>query len=759
MIEVEIRLLGGFQATCAGEALSGFESQKVRALLAHLACFRDRPLARERLAALLWPEEDEAAARRNLRQAIYNLRQALDESGGAALLATHQALQLDPAVWVDVAAFDQAVAAGLRLEGDLQVRELNRASQLYRGDFLAGFHLHAGEAFEEWLVGEQERLREAAIQALRLLADTLAARGDWRSAIRQARRLIELDPLSEEAHRLLMELYARSGRRARALAQYEDLAGQLKRELGIEPLAETERLYRKIAGDRLAGVGGGEPTAEPAGPYVKLVGRDEAVDRLERSFRRTLEQGARLALVEGEVGIGKTRLVRSLLHRSSTGREARVLQGRCYASAPPRSYELFAEAVCGADWEEAPPGARQRFARLTAALPVPAGLEWPSPVDPAPGGAAGDDPAELVVELLAELCGGSAASADAVPMLLFLDDLHWSDRPSCELIGRLLERLADRPLWLVATFDPERIGDDHPLATIIAGPSAGRIDRVRLERLPSAPLAEIAGDLVPPEQAAALAAFLDRHCEGLPLRIVELINFLGDEGAVVPAGDGRRWMVSGQPALAEVTVPASLEALVRRRVSRLPTSARQLLTLAAVIGLRFDIGLLQRAAEEHIGVVEIGVELMLERWLIRQFPHYWTPDPRERDLVLWARGARRGAFEFASYRIRDAVYDDIEPARRRRLHAQVAAACADSGEDAAEILAHHWAAAADWPRALPALLAAAGRAAGLGDHDTAGYYCSRARRALERLHAAGDPRPDERGTLAALESELGLSAG
>lgn len=756
---LEIRLLGGFQVLRDGAACERFESQRVRALLAHLACHRDRPTSRDRLAALLWPDEDPAAARRNLRQAIYNLRTALGPGGRratTALLADHQTLQLDPAaeVWLDVEAFERSAARGLAADGPPRVRELTRAAQLYRGDFLLGFHLDGSETFEDWLIAEQERLRETAIQALRALAATLTARGEYRFAVRHARQLVEMDPLSEEAQRELMRLYALSGRRERALAQFEDLSDLLERELGVQPVRETQELYRAILAEETPPAPAAE-SAEPLGPFVPQVGRGEATRRLRESFQRTLTGGARLVLIEGEAGIGKTRLAKTTLNELTSKRRAAVLQGRCYDEAPTLSFQPFAEAIHGTAWEDLPAAAagpaRELLDRLSA-------HPFEEEDAPRPSGTAGEPRVpELVARLLAGLCRGdrrAAAGAAADPVVVYLDDLHWADASTVALLDRLLDELAGMPVWFLGTWDSGAAGPRHPLHELArrGGAPGARIDPVPLGRLASAAVEEIAASLLSGADAERLAGFLTEHGEGLPLSIVELINLLVDEGILEAVGP-RRWSLSAA-GLAALAVPNTVDELLLRRVHRLPSSARQLLTLASVIGQTFDVGQLQRAASEHVGVVEIGIELMLERWLIRQFPRSWAANPRERDLVLWARGARRGTFEFASFRIRRAVYLDQNPLRRRQLHGQVAAAF--EGEPA-EVLAHHWERAGEPRRALPHLRQAAERAAALDDAETAADYCERALTALGRAEAetGDDDRWDgERQALTALRDRL-----
>lgn len=756
MSAIEIRLLGGFQVLHDGAPHRRFESQKVRALLAYLVCHRHLPQARARLADLLWPDDDPAAARRNLRQAIYNLRYALgavDDGAPSPLLTAHQTLQFNVEVdyWLDVEAFDEAVRRGTRGDDAERARELARAAQLYRGDFLTGFHVHGSEELEGWLLGEQERLREAVIHCLRTLVQSLDQAGEYRQAIRFARQLVDRDPLAEDAHRELMRLYSLTGRRGRSLAQYEDLHDLLTRELGVEPMPETRALHRSIR-ERAAPEKTPEPETEPVGPFVPMVGRAGSSRALRESWCACLEGGSRLVLIEGEGGAGKTRLAKTLLHELTSGNGATVLQGRCSSSEPPVSYRPFSDVVRAAAWEDFPGEVQAAAARLTGLLPatdeVEPATESP-PVERLPIERRSDRLAAALAELLAELTRppgqpGLARSAGGdrrSPVVLFLDDLQWTGASTVELLRRLLAELADLPVWFLATWEPDLAGPEHPLQALRTAQLDGdRLDPVILPRLSADEVEEIAADLLgggpgTPE----LAAFLAEHGGGVPLRIVELINLLSDEGCL-ETGAERRWKLAADPGLGSISVPDTLDALILRRADRLPTSARRLLELAAVVGQSFDVGALQRAADEHMGVVEIGIEMMIERWLIRQLAHDWAANPRDRDLVLWARGARRGTFEFASYRIREAIYRDLDPPRRQRMHRRVAA---ELDGVPVELAAHHWERAGAWREAFPLLARAAERAAGLGDRETGLVYCRRARRLLERLGTGGDDDSDD----------------
>jgi predicted ATPase len=234
-------------------------------------------------------------------------------------------------------------------------------------------------------------------------------------------------------------------------------------------------------------------------------------------------------------------------------------------------------------------------------------------------------------------------------------------------------------------------------------------------------------------QAAELARFLEERSQGLPLAVTEIINYLWDEGILVSHQAGR-WNLSS--SLREIDLPEDLDELIRLRVRRLPNSTKRLATLAAMMGQSFDVNLLQEAADEHSGVIDIGLEILLKRWLIRQFAHSWTTARRERDIILWAQGARRGNFEFAHKRIRGAVYRELNPLRRQAMHAQAAEALERlRGTRDPEALAFHFAAAGQWEKALPHLERAVQRALSVQALDTARRYCDQAIEALSRLAA------------------------
>ena len=740
MSRLEIRLLGGFDVRLGGETIEGFESQKVRALLAYLACHRSKATSRDRLASLLWGEKHEEAARRNLRQALHNLRStfARFEEPDKIIEVTHTTLRLAPELecWIDAESFESSYEAGFA-EALPDLYQLSRAARIYSGDFLAGFYVKQTPGFEEWLVIEQERLREAAIETYRTLIGTYLKRGEYHLGIQYARRLLAIDPLSEGAHRYLMRLYAQSGRRVGALSQYEKLRSVLATELAVEPLEETTQLYESILAQELPDKDDQEASS---GPLIPMVGRRDAHSELQEHWQEVLRGRGRLTLLEGEEGVGRTRLAKSLVDAMTSKRTTVVLSGRAYASAPLISYQPFGEMVLGSFAETLSEDHRELAKELSPEARADLLLLCPQLAEVAPEMVAEAEasPERIATSLLAfleVLATYFGSRSDPVPIIILLDDLQWADRASLELTSRLANAISSSPIWILATALNTEAAIDHWLSSLDR--DEVRLDRIALGRLDRNEVLEIASTLLGISSSSELGDFLSHWSGGLPLAVAELINLLWDEGHLVP-GESGLWSLNR--ALGDIEPPPdSIDKLIRRRIRRLPTSARRLLSLAAVFGQQFDADVLERAAGEHLAVVDIAIQLMIERWLVRRSPISWTHSPRERDLVLWTRGARRGTFEFAHETIRRVALDEINPIRRQVLHRDAAGVFREEQrqDDAylSEKLAYHDLAAGEWEDALPNLAAAAVRAVEAGAVEAAEWYIERGMEAVKRLSA------------------------
>ncbi|MCL4861976.1 MAG: tetratricopeptide repeat protein, partial [Caldilineaceae bacterium] len=322
-----MRLLGAFEAVAGDQPVRAFRSVKNQALLAYLAVESNRPHTRAALAGLLWPDQPEEAARRNLRQALFQLRSILPENPatGPLLLVeqTRVRFAATSGAWVDAAAFVALLETCERHEHDSPptcaacLARLDEAATLYRGEFLRGLFVDDSPPLEEWMLARREWFHTQALQTLHTLADGAMQRRDFSAAHKYALRQIELDPLREEAHRQAMLALALAGQRSAALAAYESCWRILQAELDAPPSPETEALYEQIR----SGAVGPEAQAMPltAPPRVarrppahhlpsaatSFVGREAELARLREWL---LDPVRRLVTLVGPGGVGKTRL-------------------------------------------------------------------------------------------------------------------------------------------------------------------------------------------------------------------------------------------------------------------------------------------------------------------------------------------------------------------------------------------------------------------------------------------------------------------
>jgi DNA-binding SARP family transcriptional activator/predicted ATPase len=316
MAQLRLTLLGTFAASWAGRPVVAFPTDKVRALLAYLALEGERPLRRETLATLLWPDYPDDIARRNLRQNLHRLNQLLDalEPGlsDRLLLVDRQTVRLNCAhVRLDVAEFEGGLTAvethpHRRLSACQPCLDtLANAARLVRGDLLAGFTLPDAPLFDEWLIIRRERLHYQSLQLLHTLAEVSLERGDFDPAYQYAARQIALEPWREEAHRQMMLALARQGWRSEALAQYATCARLLEEELGLPPSGETAALYQEILNETL-------PIAATSGQlhhfpatFTPFIGREAEIGQIVDQMQ---DPACRLLTLIAPGGMGKTRL-------------------------------------------------------------------------------------------------------------------------------------------------------------------------------------------------------------------------------------------------------------------------------------------------------------------------------------------------------------------------------------------------------------------------------------------------------------------
>jgi DNA-binding SARP family transcriptional activator len=677
---LEISLLGSPRVRRNGQPVS-FDTRKAIALLAHLA-LEGRPRSRESLCELLWPAQDPEHARGALRRTLSAVRKAVGEEwidAATDSVALHEGGDLD----LDVRRF-RALAAEL----DSQER-LAAAVDLFRGDLLEGFALRDSPEWDAWQVYEADALRRELSAALGRLVALVAASGDYTTAIGHARRWLELDALHEPAHRELIRLYALSGDRAAALDQYRACVRTLSQELGVAPVEETAALFEQVSEGTLApsvvSLASRQPTVAP--PELPLVGRDAQLDELLAAYRAAAGDG-RLVVIEGEAGIGKSRLAEALI-ASARAEGAAVLAARCHDDEAGLPYgpvvELLGEAMRCATaglTDEIP---AQRLADASLLLPELASLhtDLPGPVSLSAPGAR----ARLLEGVAAVLTAGCQGP---VPGLVFVDDVHAADEATLDVLGYLGRRMRGRSLVLAVSWRSEGVPPGHrlrSLATELA--RTGTATVVALTRLDEREVATLVRARRP-GAAPELEQRVYIESEGLPLFVAE---YLG----VLAAG--------GEPAAHPI--PAEMRGLLASRLAGLGSMARQLVETAAVIGRSFDLETVRAASGRTDEEAVEGLDELVAHGLVRELA---TPEP---------------AYDFSHDKLRALVYDEIGLARRRLLHRRVAEALSRSPE-AAALVAQHLRLAGDQAGAAEQYLRAGEHAAGLLAHADA----------LEQLEAA-----------------------
>jgi len=355
MAHLCIHMLGPMEVTLDGQAITRFETEKTRALLAYLAVEADRPHHRDALAEMLWPERPAGAAGANLRHTLAILRRAIGDvpdtiaTGHQAkppfLLATRQTIQFNAAsdAWVDVSAF-LALLHTTRPTDPPPMQSLEEAVGLCRGTFLEDVSVTDCAELEEWLLLTRERLRRLALDALHQLSRCHELLGQWDRALQHAWQEVALEPWDERAQRQVMRLLALTGQRNAALAQYEACRTTLAGELGVEPETETTQLFERIRDGKVeVSPPAREHAAPPRLPRFMLesaresaapvfVARERELSRLGLFLDEALKGTGRVVFVTGGPGQGKTALLGEFTRRATSARpDLLVAWGDCNA--------------------------------------------------------------------------------------------------------------------------------------------------------------------------------------------------------------------------------------------------------------------------------------------------------------------------------------------------------------------------------------------------------------------------------------------
>ncbi len=255
-MRLDLSLMGEPEMRLDGNIIENLESEKARALLIYITVEADRAHRRAEIAEMFWPNKPEGYGRNSLKQALAVLRKALRDrdSKEPFLLTSNRDVHLnaDSSYWVDIDEFKNTIEAVDKHAHqsvdtcDSCAKKLMKISDLYRGDFLAGFYLPDCQELEEWVIVNREAYQRMMSDVLRNLISYYERRKEYKQACTYGERLITLEPWNESSHRTLMRLLAMSGKRSAALKQYHDCVEMLDNELGVPPTSETIELFEQI---------------------------------------------------------------------------------------------------------------------------------------------------------------------------------------------------------------------------------------------------------------------------------------------------------------------------------------------------------------------------------------------------------------------------------------------------------------------------------------------------------------------------------
>jgi DNA-binding SARP family transcriptional activator/tetratricopeptide (TPR) repeat protein len=735
---LQIRVLGPLEIAWGGRPID-LGGLKARALVARLVIDRGLIVSVDRIIDSLWGDHKGEGAEIALRSTISRLRKRLREAGVPEDLIVTRApgyLLEVAAETMDVFVFERMIADGkrqlMRHRPSETVRILEEAQSLWRG---AAYSEVRDEPFAR---AEARRLEEMLLASIELRLDAAFTLGQHESLIGELERLTSEHPMRERLWSQRMLALYRSGRQAEALRVYQDLRSTLVDEVGIEPGHDVSWMEHailthdpalsfvspdepapgaRVTGD-LAGVAAGSssgyrvriPTSPTQGP---LVGRKRESALLRDWWASAGNGGSDLLLVEGDPGIGKTRLVGELA-RAVEIEGALVLWGRC-DEEPVAPFQPFAEALGRYFHAESadrisrmPNWQLAELSRLVLRL-----RQYATSFDRDPGDLEGNRYRffEAVTATLSEISGNGK-------LLFVVDDLHFADQPTLLLLRHVFRNIDPAKAGIVGIYIDTEVPAGPWMRQSLADLRSDRsVETVHLEGLSEDGVEELVRSW--PRVPVELVPQLFKLTDGNPLFLEEMLDHLGEQEVGEGTGQG------DSPLSADLEPPEAIRELVARRVSRLPEEVVYLLQAAAVAGQEFEASIVAEAAA-------LNPDQQLDAF----------DRAEESRLLRRTGGLVRDRYAFTHGLVRDAIYGELLRGRRVRYHHKIALATerlhGESIDRYVNELAHHFymgAALAGADKAVRYCIAAGGRALRLLAFEEAVGHLTRA---LEVAETSGD---------------------
>lgn len=601
---IRIHLLGNLRISYQDVPVTLVTGGKVLSLLAFLLLNRQSPQSRKYISFLFWPDSSEQQALTNLRKLYHLLRQYIPDSDrylvadALSIKWNHEASYL-----LDVEEFE------LSAQGT-SIQDLKRAVDLYAGLLLPG-------CYEGWIEPERERLSHCYQSVLEQLVAKLETRRLYSEAIKYATRLIGLDNLREEYFQILMRLHGLNGDLTGIAKIYQECERTLRHELGVQPSDVTKNLYRSMLQT------GMNPNIQPGHSDTPFVGRNREWEMMTALWQ-TAQLKPQLVLLEGEPGIGKTRIAdefKAWLNRQGIP----TLFAKCYAAGGVLAFASISSWLRSQRVPELSPVWLTEIARIMPEILVQ------FPELPLPGSLTESWQTVKMFEAIEH----SLMYTDSI-CVLFLDDIQWCDTESLELLQYLFRHDAKSKFLLIAT---KRSGEDKDELTVMlaALQKANRVTQIKLTPLSNDEMKQLACTISDRITFAGLSEKFFADTGGNPLFIVESLRSLGN--SVHSEGNELHW----SPIIKQV---------IHNRFLQLSNELRCLIHIASVIGRPFTLELLTLSSQADPVATFQQIELLVDQRIFREF------------------GDR--CFDFSHDLLRETAYESVGKATRHRYHEQVA---------------------------------------------------------------------------------------
>ncbi len=715
--QVQIAVLGPPEIRRAGTPLT-FATRKEKALLLYLAV-EGGSHTRKQISEWLWPESDASHARSALRSLLLHLRALLPDLEEILLTVDKDTLQVhhSPSLWLDLRPFEMASARLLQytampptqqssIDQAELLEEVEQAVSLYRGSFLEGFSLRDAPAFDTWMREQGEYLHMRFQHLCRFLAQRYEQTNQFEQSMRLANYWLTHDPLQEQAYLQLMRAQGALGERVAALRTYERCRAMLAREFGAEPgqlmLEEVTRL-RDGSQTRSSGALSASPAPSHVPPslaHLPISGRAEQMSALQMAYLASAQGKPQAVLLEGEAGIGKTRLLEEFVLWMQT-QKIQVLQGYALVTRERLPYYPLIEALrAPLEQENAPDDLLEDvwLAELSRLFPE---LRDRYPDLPLPL----QDETVGRLHLFEAIARLLRAWARRAPLVVCMEDLHWADDATLDLLAYLHQDWTNHltPILFIGSLREEEADSSSILPAWIHTISrAVTMQRLRLPSLnlrqTRALVAQLIEDdpmlamprhttpvSVPPASLEPLSQWLYRETEGHPLYVIETLKTLLEQDKLrwQPKKQGG-WRLEiaggGMQDQAVITswqgiLPASVRDLIKQRLSRLTPRTYQVLQAAAVLGPHF-------AGEQASRIAELGEEESITAMEEALHAQILVEEPQP------GRTTADIVYSFVHDKLREVLYAEISGARRRLLHRRAFAVLEQVGAPAIDLVIH-----------------------------------------------------------------------